>query len=149
MKPSTPSLFPGARRPKTGRPLWIGLGIGLIFLAAVIGALVARDTLKAMPTAALAVNATLNLMPLLAASLGSYLAPTRKMVWGVVIGLASQLPFLLLGLLVLNWLLIVLWPVIFAVVGGTVVTVVIGAALGTWLSRVVGERRGRSLHPER
>lgn len=115
----------------------LGLGFGLIIALAVLLTLTARDALKANAALGLAVNVTINLVPVLAAAVGAYLAPHRKMIVGTACGLLSMLPSLLIALLMLGYFApLILVPMLLSMMILSVYTM-IGAAIGTLLSKAI------------
>lgn len=147
MKDPNHPLSLGAKWASMPRSLRIGLAFGLVALAAIAFVTASRDMLKASPTAELMVNAALNLVPLLAAAVGAYVAPLRKMASGMASGLLSLLPSLLVALLALGYFAPLILPVLLISLAIVSIHVVIGAALGTGLSRLVVAWQARSLPP--
>ena len=144
MSHPNPLISPGARWANLPRSARIGLGFGLLALAAIALAMSAHETLNAGPTAELVVNATLNLVPLLAAAVGAYLAPVRKMASGMTSGLMSLLPSLVVALLALGWIAPLILPVLLVSLVMVSIQVAIGAALGSVFSRLVVAWQARS-----
>lgn len=119
----------------------LGLGFGLITALAIFMAITARDALRGNPALELAVNTTINLIPLLAAAVGAYIAPIRKMIVGTVCGLLSILPSLLIALLLLSYIApLIIVPMVLSLMVPSVYTV-IGAAIGSLLSQVIIAQR--------
>lgn len=119
----------------------LGLGFGLITALAIFVAITARDALRGKPALELAVNTTINLIPLLAAAVGAYIAPIRKMIVGTVCGLLSILPSLLIALLLLSYIApLIIVPMVLSLMVPSVYTV-IGAAIGSLLSQVIIAQR--------
>lgn len=119
----------------------LGLSFGLISGLAILSTLIARDAIKASPALELAVNTTINLMPLVAAAVGAYLAPIRKMIAGTACGLLSTLPPLSVVLLMLGYIApLILVPMLLSLLALSVYAL-IGAAIGTLLSKVIISKR--------
>lgn len=122
----------------------IGLGFGLVALALIVTAMVARSFLKSIPGAAFVVNAAINLLPFFAAVVGAYAAPQRKMKSGIISGLLSLLPTLTVALLALGiFAPLVLLPLLLGLVVACIY-VGIGAALGSLLCRLMMTWRSRT-----
>ena len=118
-----------------------GLGFGLMTALAILLTLTARDAIRASPALELAVNATIQLMPLLAAAVGAYLAPIRKMITGTACGLLSILPPLSVALLMLGYIApLILVPMLLSLLVLGMYPLV-GAAIGTLLSKVIIVKR--------
>lgn len=147
MNHSNSSHSPGRSWANLSSSLRIGLGFGFVALAAIGCVLAARDTIKASPTAELVVNVILNLVPILAAAIGAYVAPLRKMTSGMASGMLSLLPSLLVLLVVLGFLAPLFLPFLLMYLLSVAVFVAIGAAFGIWLSNLVAARQKRLLPP--
>ena len=121
----------------------LGIGIGVFALLAIATLSAAHDTLRASPAAGEALNVAMNLVPMVGATAGAYLARDRKMFHGVATGLLTLLPTLLIAVLLLGFILpLVVAPLLLSTLLATI-PAFIGAALGTALSTLVSRVRRR------
>ena len=121
----------------------IGLGFGLVALVVVVLVITANYPMPM--TTKLVLQATALLAHLLAAAIAAYVAPLRKMTSGMLSGLMSLVPSWLLVLVATGLEALLIMSQLLAALLTESVIILIGAAIGTGLSRWFMARQERSL----
>lgn len=112
----------------------LGVGVGLLMVVAYGVITFYRGSIKESDVFGELINVGMNVLPVLTAATGAFIAPQRKLMNGMAAGGLSLLPGLCIALLMLNvFLFIMVIPLAISLVMAGV-QVFVGAAIGAYAS---------------